>query len=208
MDENEAAYLKRQVKSLKMMMLKMEERMKEMEKKMGSMSVSSGIIGDVTDNGASYVDNLEYLNAKMKLDHGDEVGSVQENINTFVDIEKSDIIDIVNESIDFNSIVLHWIIEVNMKYKFMHAFPRDKNKFYMYNFNDMVWYDAKNKDIIELYTRVQSKIMDKFTSMIAEDQEFMESIFDRMHNMYKHNIQRDVGSFRKRLVEKLLTHHG
>ena len=88
MDENEAAYLKRQVKSLKMMMLKMEERMKEMEKKMGTMASNSGMLGDSMDNGVSYVDNLEYLNAKMKLDHGDDIGSVQENIKTSLYLNK------------------------------------------------------------------------------------------------------------------------
>jgi hypothetical protein len=202
MDENEANHLKQQVRALQMTMLKMEERMKEMEKHI--CSNNRGAIGNFNDDGAAYTDNLEYLNAKMKLDHGDEIGSVQENIGKYVEIEKTDIIDIVNESIDFNSIVLHWIVEVNMKYKFMHAFPRDKNKFYMYNFHDLVWYDAKNKDICQLYSRVQCEIMNKFTEMIAEDQEFMDSIFDRMHNMYNHNIQKDVSSFRKRLVEKLL----
>ena len=64
MNENEASYLKKQIRSLKLMMLKMEDRMKEMEKRMGTISSRNGIIGDGTDNGATYADNLEYLNAK------------------------------------------------------------------------------------------------------------------------------------------------
>ena len=214
--ENETiSSLQSQIRKLQIKMIKMEDRMKTMESQLlsqsnsfatmtkqytDSMSVGSG----KSSSECMFEDNLTFLNKHFNIDHGESFASIQEVIRTSVFITQDEILDIIHDNLRFNTLVLNWLLDINSKYKFLHAFARDKSRIYMYNFDDLIWNELRNKDIIQVYGWVEHRLMGSFSKMISNDMNFMQQIFEDMGKMYDHNIQRDVSSFRKQLVEQLL----
>ena len=64
----------------------------------------------------------------------------------------------------------------------------------------------KNKDLISLYRSVEQIILTQYTNIIANDDAFMNKIFDKMAVMYKNDIGKKVNAFRKHLVEKMVVY--
>ena len=225
-DKDEIKLLKKQMRDMKMIMLRMEKQMKQMEKlivtKFDSLEdkqkkyIENTVVQqdiqsptqtiakqqsfDISD---IHDDNVGFLNKKYKL-YNATITSIQEKVKDVVKVSQQDIIRILNEDIEMTEYIIDFLVELNSCQKFIHAFPRDRCRIYEYRFDDDVWYEMKNKDIVQLAKRIESEILNQYTHYISTDDNFMNKIFDKMGNMYKHDLNKNITKIRKNLVEKLV----
>ena len=221
-DDNTHAEIKKiqkQMRDMKMIMLKMDKRMKTMEKLLMKqvettnepktneiISTQNQETGFGTNMTMSDIhdDNVGFLNKKYKLYNSNVKNIYNDVFREVIHVTKNDIINIVDEEIDMIDFIVDAVIEINGKDRFLHAFPRDKGRIYEYKYDDHVWYEMKNKDIISMYKKAEQIVLTQYTDIIADDDAFMNKIFDKMGVMYKNDISKKVNLFRKKLVEKLV----
>ncbi len=221
-DDNTHAEIKKiqkQMRDMKMIMLKMDKRMKTMEKLLMKqvettnesktneiISTQNQETGFGTNMTMSDIhdDNVGFLNKKYKLYNSNVKNIYNDVFRDVIHVTKNDIINIVDEEIDMIDFIVDAVIEINGKDRFLHAFPRDKGRIYEYKYDDHVWYEMKNKDIISMYKKAEQIVLTQYTDIIADDDAFMNKIFDKMGVMYKNDISKKVNLFRKKLVEKLV----
>ena len=89
-----------------------------------------------------------------------------ETFSDIVEVTQNNIIEIVDEDIDMVDFVVDCVHEINNENRFLHAFPRDKGRIYEYRYDDHVWYEMKNKDLISLYKKINSQVLTQYTELL------------------------------------------
>ena len=202
---------------LKLQNIKLKHRVEKLEKQMANLMDNvipqllskQGVEIDGND-GDLFGNNISWLN-KNKVLSLPEFEHEEPNLKNYLfhvvipKISREDIVSILNEHIGFLDYVQQLMVDCILEdLEWATCFKRDRARIYVYNFDDLVWKELKNNDLITWVQYFSSMVLTVYNNIIKEDPNFSFDYFERICFLYDHNIKSSITDFRRKMVTKIL----